>query len=104
MPSGSPTGWENVGKGEVMEDPYYYADEEEYAEDGSPKNKTGAATAFYNSFKRNFPGNFNIKDLSDSNSQNELATSASRAIVQEAYVDDVFKVLLESVYDVLEAP
>lgn len=100
---GSPTGWEDVGNKEVMEDVYYYADEdseEEFDDSGTPKlAKKGAATAFYDAFKRYFPGNFNIKDLS----QSELAIVAIRAIGANAYVDDVFKVLMESIYDVLES-
>ena len=106
MPVGSPTGWEDVGNGEEMPDPYYYADE--YSEtqfdvDGNPKvSKEGAATVFCEAFKRRFPSGYDMKDLSDPSNQNELATSADR-IRMDAHVDDVFKVLMESIYAVLEA-
>lgn len=106
-PLGFSTGWETLEHGNVMQAPYYYADErseEFFDENGTPAIiKTGAATAFYQTFRRNFPCNFNIKDLSEWSSQGELANVALWTIGVDAYVDDVFKVLLESIYDVLES-
>ena len=98
---GAPTGWENVSNGEEMEDIYYYADSYATDERGRQRRtKTGAATAFYESYLRNLPrGNYHMDNLSENRT---LGIAAGRAIVGKAYVDDVFRVLLESIFSALE--
>ena len=98
---GAPTGWETVSNGECMDDIYYYADSYAPDETGRAKRtKTGAATAFYESFLKNLPrDSYHMVNMAENRT---LGTAAGRAIGRNAYVDDVFRVLLESIFSALE--
>ena len=120
--AGAPTGWEDVGDRELMEDSYFFADEPEQEyyeydepdsadgavreEDAEPRKvtipaKKGAATKFYEAFESEFPSGYPMKNLSDDSSQAMLAAVASR-ISQAPFVDDAFQILMESIYANLE--